>query len=893
MALQGWNNATSVGAYGPWGTGLSGTLGTGLPAGGSTSGAGGAGSSTSGSGGVLPSPPLALASAPAIGSGGGNNSIAPPGSFSAGNGAQAAALTMADGGVIPSQGGTATPDLESALASVQSSLAAGRQQFGLPAQLMGGSQPSSTGNDNGDDSDTDSDEQSNYQNGKGMLEMKMVPGTTQRTQGKNVQSQGYTPGYGNSFEAGGEPQAGAIPGAANPDEGLLQASQAQREAIQRAQLSAKEGQGQSVLYPGGGYARGGKVKSFDDGGNMDDPSSAQLAAPSFDDGGEPGALPTGGDMDDPSSQGMPAQPQDNMPSPQQGQTQPANDPQKSLQMYAMGAGAVPPEMAAALEQKVDPTGAMDPSQRKLLAVASAPDPQSQFGMMQHYRQRFNALTAFARAAGTGTQARPADISASTQAATRAFHNVPNGHSISFSPAGANHVAVTMAQYAGGKGGAGKKGKGYAAGGPVPDDTPADSVPDASETGPQDVSGVMPDTSGAVAALVSGAQGAQDVEANSDQAMTQPIQSDDGSFAQGMQQAEGAIPSGNPVLGAARAAGKAYRSASEGGEKIKQSIMSVPQYLSTLKNSLYDAFMDTPPDSALADAANKSWASSISAPGMDNGNATSPDQTPAQNINPQPPTSGMTIGAGPGAGNPIVNAQNPVKAGSPSPSAPTTPGAVPPGMRDIGGGISLMDPTAQGVQGMRSMLAADNNGQGARPVQATIPGFDPRIMAQANAMYAPGSQAWKDFATKAQTGLMEATNARSMQELKNQGMKDLWGNKEDAINGRSDARNATSIRRAQIIAGQRAIASGARNVSDVMKAIIGGVPGTLPQDAFQQAQQLLSQGGSPAQSGAPAQGGQAPAAPATPAQQPITGPIAVNPKTGQRMTVRNGAWVPLP
>ena len=55
----------------------------------------------------------------------------------------------------------------------------------------------------------------------------------------------------------------------------------------------------------------------------------------------------------------------------------------------------------------------------------------------------------------------------------------------------------------------------------------------------------------------------------DQAMTQPIQSDDGSFAQGMQQAEGAIPSGNPVLGAARAAGKAYRSASEGGEKIKQ------------------------------------------------------------------------------------------------------------------------------------------------------------------------------------------------------------------------------------------------------------------------------------------------------------------------------------
>jgi hypothetical protein len=791
-------------------------------------------------------------------------------------------MTMADGGILPEiQGGTVSPDLESALATVQGSLASGRKQFGLPAQLMGGNQPSSAD-----------------------MSPKPSGAEESQTQDSGSPNEPYTPGYGNDAEAGQQNTAqqppagqglkrggkvksfddggnmddpssmqlaapsfdsgGMIPGAANPDEGLLQASAAQREAVEKAQLAAKEGQGSHPVYPG-----------YDAGG----------------------AIPDGGNMDDPQSQGMPPQPQDNMPAPQQGQTQPANDPQQALQMYAMGAGAVPPQMAQALEQKVDPTGSMDPSQRKLLAVASAPDPKTQFGMMQHYRQRFNALNSFARAAGTGTQARPADIAASTQAATRAFHNVPNGHSISFSPAGPNHVAVTIAQYAGGKDGAGKKGKGYAAGGPVPDDlTAQDAIPDASETGPQDTSGVMPDTSAAAAALVSGAQDAQDVEANSDETMTQPVSGADAQA--GMQAAEGAIPSGNPVLGAARAAGKVYRSATEGGEKIKQSVMSVPQYLSTLKNSLYDAFMDTPPDSALADAANKSWANSLNAPGMENGNTL--DQ--GQGLTSQPPTSGMTIGAPPGH-NPITNATSPVKAGAPSPSTPSTPAQLPPGMTDVGGGISLMQPTPQGVQGMRTMLAADNNGQGARPAQATIPGFDPRIMAQANAMYPPGSQAWKDFATRAQTGLVTAGNERSMQQLKNQGMKDLWGGREAAINSRADARNATSlqngtarnatsIQRAQIIAGQRAIASGNNNVSGVMKAIINAVPGTTPKDAFTQAQTLLSQRGSPVQDDTD---GQSPAAAATqaPAQQPITGPIAVNPQTGQRMTVRNGQWVPLP
>ena len=188
--------------------------------------------------------------------------------------------------------------------------------------------------------------------------------------------------------------------------------------------------------------------------------------------------------------------------------------------------------------------------------------------------------------------------------------------------------------------------------------------------------------------------------------------------------------------------------------------------------------------------------------------------------------------------------------------------------------------------------------GEHPVQATIPGYDPRILAQANSMYLPSSPAWKDFVTRTQAAYVQSMNARSMQQLKNQGMKDLWGTKENAINGRAAAAigghqavantNAGArIQAAQIRAAQMAWSSGNASVSGVAKSIMTNVPGTLPRDAYQQAIAAMPN------AGAIVQGGPQPQQQQQPQQQPITGPIAVNPQTGQRMTVRNGAWVPLP
>ena len=150
----------------------------------------------------------------------------------------------------------------------------------------------------------------------------------------------------------------------------------------------------------------------------------------------------GGDVNNPSAQGMPAQPQTNQPAPQPGQvatnaTPPpvagGTQPPNKMVGYAMGAGAVSPDVAQALKQKVDPQGTMDPSLRNMLAIAAAPDQQTQWGMMQHDRQKFNAYTAFARAAAAGTPQKPADIGAAANAATQAFAHVPDGTSTTFQP----------------------------------------------------------------------------------------------------------------------------------------------------------------------------------------------------------------------------------------------------------------------------------------------------------------------------------------------------------------------------------------------------------------------------------------------------------------------------
>lgn len=182
----------------------------------------------------------------------------------------------------------------------------------------------------------------------------------------------------------------------------------------------------------------------------------------------------GGDVNNPSAQGMPVQPQANQPTPQPGQVatnatpppamggaQPQGQPPNKLAGYVMGAGAVSPDVAQALKQQVDPTGRMDPSMRNMLAIAAAPDQQTQWGLMQHDRQKFNAYTAFARAAASGSPQKPADIGAAANAATQAFAHVPDGTSTTFQPT-QNGVVAHIKQLVAAKG----KASSHEDGGPV-------------------------------------------------------------------------------------------------------------------------------------------------------------------------------------------------------------------------------------------------------------------------------------------------------------------------------------------------------------------------------------------------------------------------------------------
>jgi len=691
---------------------------------------------------------------------------------------QASTMGMADGGLIPAQGGTVAPDLDTALASVQSALGTGRKAFGLPSDLLG------EGGDQGNDSDSDSN--------------------------KNKQD-------GSTWQP--------------PQDFVEAAQETPEQQMDKAYIPAVTGIGSGMAtalrndslppVPGPAMSQGGVIPAFDD----------------------------GGDMDTPSEQSSP-QPQDNVPSPQPGQTQPANDPQQALKAYAMGAGAMPPDQALALEQRVDPQGTMDPSQRKLMAVAAAQDPKAQFSLLQHYRQRFQALSAFARAAATGTQARPANISASTDAATRAFHNVPNGHSISFAPAGPGKVAVTMANYAGGS-----KQKSYAAGGPVPDDTP-----DPEDSGPEAMSGMPPDIGGA---LQGGAEGAQDTEADADQTMTQPVSADD---------AKGLLPTPeNPLITGARVAGKVVRGvqgaekAAEGG--VKQTVMSVSDYLNALKNSMYDAYLGkTEPDQVLSKAAQ--------------GGGSTPDETPAA------PAAARTAKP-----TPIVYGNADQAPGEPASSAAQQADQ---DVRPFGNDpneITVLPehPTRAQIDAFNASNGGNRGGGG---------GSDPivdRIQAQAQAAFPFASQGAQRSAyiadalktSQGQQGQVE------LQKLRNQGMKDLWGTKEGAINSRNAATNTTRLQVAQMQAMQRAWAAGQRDFTSLVNSQRAAAPGLTPEQYAKAALATIQNGGPigmPFQApgaGAPQQGGQ----PAQPA--PITGPIAVNPATGQRMTVRNGQWVPIP
>lgn len=139
---------------------------------------------------------------------------------------------------------------------------------------------------------------------------------------------------------------------------------------------------------------------------------AQRKIRGFEDGGE---VPMPGD-DQQQQQG------------QQGTGGSLPDPRKMM-AYLAGAGGVQPDIADALERHVDPQGQMDPAERVIKAITTAPTPESQFGLMQHYRTRANAYGGAALAALD-----QGNLAQAAQHATAVFNNTPTGYKVQFVPA---------------------------------------------------------------------------------------------------------------------------------------------------------------------------------------------------------------------------------------------------------------------------------------------------------------------------------------------------------------------------------------------------------------------------------------------------------------------------
>ena len=152
----------------------------------------------------------------------------------------------------------------------------------------------------------------------------------------------------------------------------------------------------------------------------DEPTTMSLA--------EGGVIPDGnGDEDD---------------TPPETDTQTGALDQQAAMAYLTGKGAVSQEQAAAMEQAADPQGSMEPNARKVAALQRAGSPQNAFGLMQHYRQKFNAYSAFAKAAIQGAGGRPPNGRVAADALNKAYENVPDGRAIRFTPVrGGFHVSM--------------------------------------------------------------------------------------------------------------------------------------------------------------------------------------------------------------------------------------------------------------------------------------------------------------------------------------------------------------------------------------------------------------------------------------------------------------------
>jgi hypothetical protein len=154
--------------------------------------------------------------------------------------------------------------------------------------------------------------------------------------------------------------------------------------------------------------------------SVDNEQNGSVEQQGFDDGG--GVLP----IDEGQEQGGQM--------PQQGGQMP--DPRATLQ-YLTGAGAVTPDIAAALEQRADPQGMMDPSERKMKALASAGSPDTQFAYLQSLRQKFGSYSGAARAALS-----KGDMTNAARYATQAMAHVPTGNAVKFAPARGGFAMVS-------------------------------------------------------------------------------------------------------------------------------------------------------------------------------------------------------------------------------------------------------------------------------------------------------------------------------------------------------------------------------------------------------------------------------------------------------------------
>jgi hypothetical protein len=124
----------------------------------------------------------------------------------------------------------------------------------------------------------------------------------------------------------------------------------------------------------------------------------------------------------------------------------AIDPRQAM-AYLAGDGAVSQEIAQALEQRVDPQGQLNPTQRAVAAIGVAPDDEAKFGLIQHYRTKYNGFAGAAKAA----LAR-GDMGEAAHQASLAMDSVPNGKRTQFAPAPGG-LAMSERPAFGGGGGA--------------------------------------------------------------------------------------------------------------------------------------------------------------------------------------------------------------------------------------------------------------------------------------------------------------------------------------------------------------------------------------------------------------------------------------------------------